>query len=180
MRLLCKSHIKCFFLYFSSKTTCFDSWVSQLLFALYNVRRIWHQCSENPQLFMLSVNHEEAGNHWWRMFWHVYVLPPVYFVWPWSPHKFVTSRRHVWERGLWGLGKQWTKAIRCSACYNSIVLQVWPIPTSMPLESKRRQNTINNKVNVYLSSLRTKVPDHLYVLGHSYTCQTLIKYNRYA
>jgi hypothetical protein len=25
-----------------------------------------------------------------------------------------------------------------------IVLQVWPIPTLMPLESKRRQNMINN------------------------------------
>jgi hypothetical protein len=27
----------------------------------------------------------------------------------------------------------------------AIVLQVWPIPTLMPLENKRRQNTINNK-----------------------------------
>jgi hypothetical protein len=34
------------------------------------------------------------------------------------------------------------------------------------------------KVNVYLPSLRMKVPDHVYVLGHSYTCHTLIKYNR--
>jgi hypothetical protein len=36
------------------------------------------------------------------------------------------------------------------------------------------------KRNVYLPSLRMKVPDHVYVLGHSYTCHTLIKYNRYA
>jgi hypothetical protein len=33
----------------------------------------------------------------------------------------------------------------------------------MPLESKRRQN----KVNVYLPSLRMKVLDHVYVFGHS-------------
>jgi hypothetical protein len=38
----------------------------------------------------------------------------------------------------------------------------------------------DNKVNVYLPSLRMKIPDHVYVLGHSYTCHTLIKYNRYA
>jgi hypothetical protein len=30
----------------------------------------------------------------------------------------------------------------------------------------------DNKVNVYLPSLRMKVPDHVYVLGHSYTCHT--------
>jgi tRNA G10 N-methylase Trm11 len=36
------------------------------------------------------------------------------------------------------------------------------------------------KVNVYLPSLMMKVPDHVYVLGPSYTCHTLIKYNRYA
>jgi hypothetical protein len=36
------------------------------------------------------------------------------------------------------------------------------------------------KGNVYLPSLRMKVLDHVYVLGHSYTCHTLIKYNRYA
>jgi hypothetical protein len=30
------------------------------------------------------------------------------------------------------------------ACEARIVLLVWPIPTLMPLESKRRQNTINN------------------------------------
>jgi hypothetical protein len=39
---------------------------------------------------------------------------------------------------------------------------------------------IYQKVNVYLPSLRMKVPDHICVLGHSYTCHTLIKYNRYA
>jgi hypothetical protein len=36
------------------------------------------------------------------------------------------------------------------------------------------------KVNVYLPSLLVKVPDHLYVLGNTYTCHVLIKYNRYA
>jgi hypothetical protein len=40
----------------------------------------------------------------------------------------------------------------------------------MPLKSERMQNALNNKVNVYLPSLRMKVPDHVYVLGHSYTC----------
>jgi hypothetical protein len=56
---------------------------------------------------------------------------------------------------LGGVGKQWTKAIRCGACYYSIVLQVWPIPTLMPLESKRRQNTLNNtdwNVSCYCNS----------------------------
>jgi hypothetical protein len=35
------------------------------------------------------------------------------------------------------------------------MLQVWPIPTLMPLESKRRQNTINNtdwNVSCYYNS----------------------------
>jgi hypothetical protein len=55
----------------------------------------------------------------------------------------------VGVRVVGGVGKQWTKAIRCGACYYSIVVnahrvKVWPIPTLMPLESKRRQNTINN------------------------------------
>jgi hypothetical protein len=30
-------------------------------------------------------------------------------------------------------------------------------------------------INIYLPSLRMKIPDHEYVLGHSYTCRTLIK-----
>jgi hypothetical protein len=38
----------------------------------------------------------------------------------------------------------------------------------------------SKEANVYLPSLRMKVPDHVYVLGHSYTCHTLMKYNRYA
>jgi hypothetical protein len=31
---------------------------------------------------------------------------------------------------------------------------------------------LGKKVNVYLSSLIMKVPDHLYVLGDTYTCHT--------
>jgi hypothetical protein len=76
------------------------------------------------------------------VFWHVYVLPPGYFVWPCSPHtnrtEFVTSHN-----------EQKTKAIKCGA------LQVWPISTLMPLESKRRHNTINNtdwNVSCYCNS----------------------------
>jgi hypothetical protein len=45
---------------------------------------------------------------------------------------------------------------------------------------KGHHDTWTKKVNVYLPSLRMKVPDHVYVLGHSYTSHTLIKYNRYA
>jgi hypothetical protein len=78
----------------------------------------------------------------WKSFWHVYVLMPGYFVWPCSPHihrtEFVTSHN-----------EQKTKAIKCDA------LQVWPISTLMPLESKRRQNTINNtdwNVSCYCNS----------------------------
>jgi hypothetical protein len=50
-------------------------------------------------------------------------------------------RKHVWERGLWGVGK---------------------------LNRK--------KVNVYLPSLMMKVPNHLYVLGDTYTCHTYCRY----
>jgi hypothetical protein len=79
---------------------------------------------------------------WVVLFWHVYVLPPGYFVWPCSPHihrtEFVTSHN-----------EQKTKVIKCGA------LQVWPISTLMPLESKIRQNTINNtdwNVSCYCNS----------------------------
>jgi hypothetical protein len=41
-------------------------------------------------------------------------------------------------------------------------------------------DAIKKKENVYLPSLVMKVPDHLYVLGDTYTCHMLIKYNRYA
>jgi hypothetical protein len=43
-------------------------------------------------------------------------------------------------------------------------------------------NVINQKVNVYLPSLMMKVPDHLYVLGDTYTCHTYYcyTYNFYA
>jgi hypothetical protein len=50
--------------------------------------------------------------------------------------------------------------------------------TSSEIELVRKKK--KKKVNLYLPSLRMKVPDHVYVLGHSYTCHTLIKYNRYA
>jgi hypothetical protein len=36
------------------------------------------------------------------------------------------------------------------------------------------------KRNVYLPSLRMKVLDHVYILGHSYACYTLMKNNGYA
>jgi hypothetical protein len=36
------------------------------------------------------------------------------------------------------------------------------------------QNRLKNKVNVYLPSLVMEVPDHVYVLGDTYTCHTLI------
>jgi hypothetical protein len=39
---------------------------------------------------------------------------------------------------------------------------------------------IFTKVNVYLPSLMIEVPDHVYILGDTYTCHTLIKYKRYA
>jgi hypothetical protein len=83
-------------------------------------------------------------------YWHVYVLPLVFSVWPCKPYPTVTSRRdivrywyeyrvsrdafcylsyalrkHVWERGLWGVGKQWTeKMIRIAAIH---VTCIWVI-----------------------------------------------------
>jgi hypothetical protein len=38
------------------------------------------------------------------------------------------------------------------------------------------KNNWRKKVNLYLSSLMIKVPDHVYVLGHSYTCYTYCCY----
>jgi hypothetical protein len=52
-------------------------------------------------------------------YWHVYVLPPGYFVWPCSPHihrtEFVTSHN-----------EQKTKAIKCGACASCYKYFVWP------------------------------------------------------
>jgi hypothetical protein len=48
------------------------------------------------------------------------------------------------------------------------------------VQKQKKAEYAKQKVNVYLPSLRMKVPDHVYVLGHSYTCYTLIKYNQYA
>jgi hypothetical protein len=53
-----------------------------------------------------------------------------------------------------------TKAIRCRACY-SIMLNAHRV-TSM---ADTDIDAVKNKVNVYLSSLMMKVPDHVYVLG---------------
>jgi hypothetical protein len=74
-----------------------------------------------------------------------------------------------------GRGTKETKAIRCGVCYYSIVLNAHRVTSKADtdIDAVRKQ-----KVNVYLPSLRMKIPDHVYVLGHSYTCHALIKYNR--
>jgi hypothetical protein len=77
--------------------------------------------------------------------------------------------------GSGGVGERETKIYMLRRMFlqyrvKRAVLQVWPIQASMPL----------NKISVYLPSLMTEVPDHVYVLGDTYTCHTLIKYNRYA
>jgi hypothetical protein len=36
-------------------------------------------------------------------------------------------------------------------------------------------DAVKRKVNVYVPSLMMKVPDHLYVLGDTYTCHMLLK-----
>jgi hypothetical protein len=54
-----------------------------------------------------------------------------------------------------------------------------PIDVEREIEMKRKKAEYmkyENKANVYLPSLMMKVPDHLYVLGDTYTCHTLIKY----
>jgi hypothetical protein len=87
-------------------------------------------------------------------YWHVYVLAGAYFVWPWSPHRTICDvtpgplsatdryivykrcpsyelRKHICGSGLWrGRGTKKTKAIRCGACYYSIVLNAHRV-TSM-------------------------------------------------
>jgi hypothetical protein len=40
-----------------------------------------------------------------------------------------------------------------------------------------KRDNYKKKVNVYLPFLMMKVPNHLYVLGDTYTRHTLIKYN---
>jgi hypothetical protein len=58
-----------------------------------------------------------------------------------------------------------------------------PIDVEREIEMKRKKAEYmkyENKVNVYLPSLMMKAPDYLYVLGDTYTCHTLIKYNQYA
>jgi hypothetical protein len=48
---------------------------------------------------------------------------------------------------------------RCATSYDEVILR-----------------HINVKINVYLPSLRMKVPDHVYVLGDTYTCHTYCCY----
>jgi hypothetical protein len=92
------------------------------------------------------------GTFWFHKcgeFWHLYVLGG--FIFRVALVTVPSSWRHAGmcgSAGCGGVGNQWTKAIRCSACYYSIVLQVWPIPTSTPLESKKRQNTINKSKRI--------------------------------
>jgi hypothetical protein len=53
-----------------------------------------------------------------------------------------------------------TKAIRCRACYYSIMLNAHRV-TSM---ADTDIDAVKNNVNIYLSSLMMKVPDHVYDL----------------
>jgi hypothetical protein len=70
------------------------------------------------------------------------------------------------------------KSIRCSACYYSIVLQVWPIPTSTPLESKR-QNTINKSKRIPFI-FNDESTGSCICLGLDLYMSRVKKYNRYA
>jgi hypothetical protein len=90
----------------------------------------------------------------------------------------------VWGRVVEGVREQRykQKAIRCRACYYSIMLNTHRV-TSMAdtdIDSVKKQKnakrikqyrlkrkllTSTKKVNVYLSSLMMKVPDHVYILG---------------
>jgi hypothetical protein len=66
-----------------------------------------------------------------------------------------------------GRGTKKTKAIRCGACYYSIVLNSHRVTSMADTDIdavKKRKNAerIKQKVNVYLSPLMMKEPDHVY------------------
>jgi hypothetical protein len=88
-----------------------------------------------------SWRHAGASDHYWYVY---HVSLDEFQCFSKRYPSYALCKHMCGSAGCGGVGKQWTKATHCSACYYSIVLQVWLIPTSMPLESKRRQNTINN------------------------------------
>jgi hypothetical protein len=76
---------------------------------------------------------------------------------------------HVWARGVEGVGGRENKSytlrrVLLQYRVKRAVLQVWPIQASMLLKV----------INLYLPSVVMKVPDHVYVLGDTYTCHMLI------
>jgi hypothetical protein len=99
----------------------------------------------------------------------IYVLAGAYFIRPWAPYRTIRDvtpgplsatdtyivykrhpsyalRKHICGSGLCGgRGTKKTKAIRCGACYYSIVLNAHRV-TSMACTDidTVRQNTINN------------------------------------
>jgi hypothetical protein len=75
-------------------------------------------------------------------FWHVYVLVPVYFIWPCVPHvTYVTSHRGYWPLLIRVSGITWRGSKRLEASRN-VILHTRYVSTCVG--AKRRQNTINN------------------------------------
>jgi hypothetical protein len=60
--------------------------------------------------------------------------------------------------------------LQCSCSRSSFLFPTTTTTTTIIIIiiSRRRRRSLRKKANAYLPSLRMKVPDHVYVLGHSY------------
>jgi hypothetical protein len=149
---------------------------------MFEVNQVKVHIFWGPKIFT-TVSWERGYK--WGWYWHVYVLGGVYYERPWFlAYRTVRSWRHDAVhasrygnletryvstcvgtgsgRGGGREDKSYTlRRVLLQYRVKRNVLQVWPIQASMPF----------NKVNVYLQSLMIKVPDHVYVLGDTYTCQ---------
>jgi hypothetical protein len=109
-------------------------------------------------------------------FWHVYVLGLTYFVWPWAPYRTICD---VTPGPLSATDTYIVYHVTHFEASRNVILHTRYVSTYVAVGCGWGRGT-KKKVNVYLPSLRMKVPDRVYVLGHTYTGHTLIKYNRYA
>jgi hypothetical protein len=138
------------------------------VFQLHKVRSLTFSGTKNVLIRLKKLDPSMSP------FWHVYVFGPIYFVWPWESHR---TRSDITPGSLSATN---TCIVYHVTHFETSILHTRYVSTCVVAGCGRGVGKQRNKVNVYLPSLRIKVPDHVYVLGHSYTCHTLINYNRYA
>jgi hypothetical protein len=121
-------------------------------------------------------------------------------LWPWvhkqgrAPYRNSDVTRfchtHSYARALRGRGNcvcltllphlsSFSRVLHSYLTYSVLATRTTSVSDSTAAVAFNRNNVEKVK-NVYLPSLMMKVPDHLYVLGETYTCHMLIKYNQYA